>query len=232
MTGRQQLWRLVAAHADQPNGEGRSSSRSRPGRLRAGRWPCGLALVKATTTRNVRTLYVADERLTGSTAVQRIPHWAVEQAQESLEFAAVACGGVELEGKSASIKSSSECIQSSNAISFSSCFVLCFERSICISLTGSRRQLSIRKNERKGDNDEPHPPLLLERELAVGEVDVVIGRKQSNQANNTACRQVKTPASSRALPSNPSRHQGSGASTSRESPSTLSSPPQFRQPPA
>jgi hypothetical protein len=28
--------------------------------------------------------------------------------------------------------------------------------------------------------------LLLERELAVGEVDVVIGRKQSNQANNTA----------------------------------------------
>jgi hypothetical protein len=28
--------------------------------------------------------------------------------------------------------------------------------------------------------------LLLERELAVGEVDVDIGRKQSNQANNTA----------------------------------------------
>jgi hypothetical protein len=46
--------------------------------------------------------------------------------------------------------------------------------------------LSIRKNERKGDNDEPDPPLLWERELAVGEVDVVIGRKQSNQTNNTA----------------------------------------------
>jgi hypothetical protein len=28
--------------------------------------------------------------------------------------------------------------------------------------------------------------LLLKRELAVGEGDVVIGRKQSNQANNTA----------------------------------------------
>ena len=123
--------------------------------------------------------------------------WAVEQAQQSLEFAAVACGGVELEGKSASIKSSSECIQSSNAISFSSCILRCFESSICISTTGSRRQLSIApkwravlhdadKNERKGDNDEPHPPLLLERELAVGEVDVVIGRKQSNQANDIA----------------------------------------------
>ena len=118
---------------------------------------------------------------------------AVEQAQQSLEFAAIACGGVELEGKSASIKSSSECIQSSNAISLSSCFVLCSERSISlsscfsrISLSGSRRQLSIRKNERKGDNDEPDHPLLLERELAVGEGDVVIGRKQSNQANNNA----------------------------------------------
>ena len=82
-----------------------------------------------------------------------------------------------MEGKSASIKWISECIQSSNAISFSSCILRC-------SAAGSRRQLSIRKNERKGDNDEPHPQLLLERELAVGEVDVVIGRKQSNQANN------------------------------------------------
>jgi hypothetical protein len=105
--------------------------------------------------------------------------WAVEQTQQSLECAAIDGGGVELEGKSASIKSSSECIQSSNAISFSSCILRC-------SAAGSRRQLSIRKNERKGDNDEPHPPLLLERELAVGEVDVVIGRKQSNQANNAA----------------------------------------------
>lgn len=121
-----------------------------------------------------------------STAKQLGHLRAVEQVQQSLQGAPIACGGVELKGKSASIKSSSECIQSSNAISFSSCFVLCFERSICISLTGSRRQLSIRKNERKGDSDEPDAPLLLERELAVGEVDVVIGRKQSNQANNTA----------------------------------------------
>ena len=121
-----------------------------------------------------------------STAKQLGHRWAVEQTQQSLEGAAIDGGGVELEGKSASIKSISECIHSSNASSFSSCFVLCSERSICISLAGSRRQLSIRKNERKGGSDEPHPPLLLERELAVGEVDVVIGRKQSNQANNTA----------------------------------------------
>jgi hypothetical protein len=113
-----------------------------------------------------------------SSTAKNLSHlWAVEQAQQPLEFAAVACGGVELEGKSASIKSSSECIQSSNASSFSSCILRC-------SAAGSRRQLSIRKNERKGDNDEPDPPLLLERELSVGEVDVVIGRKQRNQANN------------------------------------------------
>ena len=115
-----------------------------------------------------------------STAKEFSHLWAVEQVQQSLQGAPV----VRLVGKSASIKSSSECIHLSNASSLSSCFVLCSERSICISTTGSRRQLSIRKNERKGDNDEPDTPLLLDRELAVGEGDVVIRRKQSNQANN------------------------------------------------
>ncbi len=138
--------------------------------------------------------------MSASAAVQPSQFWAVEEAQQSLEFATVVGGGVELEDKSASIKSISECIQLSNALSllscsisfsictlsFFSCFVLSFERSICISLAGSRRQLSIDKNERKRDSDEPDAPLLLERELAVGEGDVVIGRKQSNQANNTA----------------------------------------------
>jgi hypothetical protein len=111
---------------------------------------------------------------------------AIEQAQQSLEFAAVACGGVELEGNPALIESISESIQSSNAISFSSCSVSlssCFSR---ISRAGSRRQLSIDKNERNRDNDEPDTPLLLDRELAVGEGDVVIGREQSNQANDTS----------------------------------------------
>jgi hypothetical protein len=112
-------------------------------------------------------------------AVELSQFRAVEQTQQSLEFAAIVGGAVELEGKSASIKSISECIQSSNAISFSICILRC-------SAAGSRRQLSIRKNERKGERDEPDAPLLLKRELAVGEGDVVIGRKQSNQANNTA----------------------------------------------
>ena len=135
-----------------------------------------------------------------STAQQLSHLRAVEQAQQSLECAAVACGGVELEGKSASIKSSSECIQLSNAlslssrsvsffscsISLSSCFVLCSERAICISTTGSRRQLSIDKKDRKRDSDEPDAPLLGETESLSWEVDVVIGRKESDQANNTA----------------------------------------------
>jgi len=46
--------------------------------------------------------------------------------------------------------------------------------------------LSIDNNERKGDSDEPDAPLLLKRELEVGEGDVVIGRKKRDQANNTA----------------------------------------------
>ena len=158
-----------------------------------------------------------------STAVKLSQLWAVEQVQQSLEFAAVVGGGVELEGKSASIKSSSECIHSSNTLSLFSCSISlssCFSR---ISLAGSRRQLSIDKNERKGESDEPDAPLLLERELAVGEGEVVIGRKQSNQANNAA-----DDGSSRALPSNPRRHQDGEASISRKSSFTLSSPPRLR----
>ena len=121
-----------------------------------------------------------------STAKQFSHLRTIEQAQQALEFAAVAGGGVELEGKSASIKSISECIHFSNASSLSSCFVLCSERAICISTTGSRRQLSIRKNERKGESDEPDTPLLGERENSAWEGDVVIGRKESDQANDTA----------------------------------------------
>ena len=103
-----------------------------------------------------------------STAVKLCQLRAVEQAQHSLEFAAIVGGGVELEGKSASIKSSSECIQSSNVISLSSCFESFSSSFSRISLAGSRRQLSIRKNERKGESDEPDAPLLGQGELAVG----------------------------------------------------------------
>ena len=101
---------------------------------------------------------------------------AGEQLQEALELAPM--GEVQL-GKSASIKSISECIQFSNARSFSSRILRC-------SAAGSRRQLSIRKKERKGDSDEPYAPLLLERDLSLGEGDVVIGRKQRDQANDSA----------------------------------------------
>ena len=48
---------------------------------------------------------------------------AAEQAQQLLEFAPVVWGGVELEGNPALIKSISECIQSSNALSFCSCSI-------------------------------------------------------------------------------------------------------------
>ena len=123
----------------------------------------------------------------GQRLAKKLSHLrAVEQAQQSLEFTAVACGGVELEGKSALIKTISESIQPSNALSLFSCSVSllsCFSR---ISLTGSRRQLSIDKNERKRDSDEPDAPLLGETESLSWEVDVVIGRKESDQANDTA----------------------------------------------
>ena len=117
----------------------------------------------------------------------------IQQVQQSLESAAIVGGGVELEGKSASIKSSSECIQSSNAISFSICFLSFFSCSISflscssrISLTGSRRQLSIDKNERKRDSDEPDAPLLGQVDRSTGEVDVVIRGEECDQANNAA----------------------------------------------
>jgi hypothetical protein len=46
--------------------------------------------------------------------------------------------------------------------------------------------LSIDKKERKGGSDEPDAPLLLEKELAVGEGDVVIGGEKSDQTNSAA----------------------------------------------
>jgi hypothetical protein len=115
----------------------------------------------------------------------------VEQVQQSLELASVVGTGVELEGKPASIKSSSDSIQASTALSFLSCavsFSSCFPRlrdaSILISTPGSRRQLSIDKNERKRDSDEPDAPLLGEDDPAVGEVDVVIGGEKGNEAHH------------------------------------------------
>jgi hypothetical protein len=86
-------------------------------------------------------------------AIQLSQLLAVEQVQHSLEYAALVLS----DGKSASIKSISECIQ-----------------------------VRITKNKRHFESDEPDAPLLLERELTVEEVDVVIGGKQSDQANDSA----------------------------------------------
>ena len=104
---------------------------------------------------------------------------AAEQLQKALELASIGGGGVEVEGKSASIKSISDSIQSSMACCFSS-------TASALSVSGLRRQLSIRNNERKGESDEPDAPLLLEGEDVAGEVDVVIGRKEGHQANHDA----------------------------------------------
>ena len=104
---------------------------------------------------------------------------AGEQLQEALELASMGGGGVEVEGKSASIKSISDSIQSSMACCFSS-------QISRRSASGSRRQLSIDKNERKRERDEPDAALLLEGEDVAGEVDVVIGGEEGHQANHEA----------------------------------------------
>jgi hypothetical protein len=93
-----------------------------------------------------------------SSIMKLCPPWAVEQTKQSLEFAA----NVPSEGKPGSSKSRSGCILSSNAISLSS-YILRY------SAAGSRRQLSIRKNERKGNSYLPYAPLLLEKEPAARE---------------------------------------------------------------
>ena len=74
----------------------------------------------------MKVLFTAAAGGCGMTStLEQLSHpWAVEQGQQLLEFAAIVRGGVELEGKLASIKSSSECMQS-----------------------------SIRKNERKGESN-------------------------------------------------------------------------------
>lgn len=142
-----------------------------------------------------------------SSAIKLSYPWGVEKAQQSLEVAGV----VRSEGKSASIKSSFQCILSSNASPFSRCFVLCFEHSSYISTKELRRQLSIRNNERKGESNEPQAPLPLEREPAVGEDYMVIGRK-IEQSDQQRCRWR--------LPAGLLQHQGggSGDETSHHSP--------------
>ena len=125
-----------------------------------------------------------------------------EQLQEALKFASMGGGGVEVEGKSASIKSISDSTQSSMACCLSSSSI-CLSSSLSrLSLSGSRRQLRVApkwravlhesiKNERKGESDEPDAPLLLEGEDVAGEVDVVIGGEERNEGNHKASASFK-----------------------------------------
>jgi len=122
-------------------------------------------------------------------ATQQYRHlWAAEQGQAALESMSMIGGVVELVGKSASSKSISDSIQSSEACYFSSFFSH-------ISLSGPRRQLSVApkwravlgssvKNERKRESDEQGAPLLWEGNDTPKEGDVGIGRKGRNQGNH------------------------------------------------
>jgi hypothetical protein len=88
--------------------------------------------------------------------------------------------GFELDKCSRSKRASLDSIAASRAFSLLSCFIRC-------STPGSRRQLSVDKNERHRGNDEPDAPLLRELEGgAGGEGDVVIGGEQSDQGDHEA----------------------------------------------
>jgi len=64
------------------------------------------------------------------------------------------------------------------------------DSAILLSTSGSRRQLSIDKNNRQRGNDAPDAPLLLKLDSGWAEVDVVIGGIQSNQANHQATQEL------------------------------------------
>ena len=55
-----------------------------------------------------------------------------------------------------------------------------------LSTSGSRRQLSIDKNERQRGSDPDDAPLLLDGEGGCGEGDVVIGAEEGDQADQQA----------------------------------------------
>ena len=115
------------------------------------------------------------------------------QREQGLESLAVGGIGVELmpSGKQSASMRESSCLplafcSVSRSVSLSICFVRLSIKASFLSCSGSRRQLSIRKNERQRGSDEPHAPLLLELDGAAGEGDVVIGGKQGDQGDHGA----------------------------------------------
>ena len=118
---------------------------------------------------------------------------AADQGEEGPQSGSVGGGGVELDsgGKH------SRCMEAFKAfhlaLSALSCAFSALSCAISISISLVRcsisrtgRQLSIDKNCRHRGNDEGDAPLLLEREAAAGDGDVVIGGEQGDQAEEQA----------------------------------------------
>ena len=72
------------------------------------------------------------------------------------------------------------------SVSLSICSISLLKASMRVSKSGSRRQLSIDNHCRHRGSDENDAPLLLERDAAAGEGDVVIGGEQGNQPDDQA----------------------------------------------
>jgi hypothetical protein len=96
---------------------------------------------------------------------------AAELDQGLLKLGSLGCGGVEAVGELGaacfSLSSSASKLRSfssSNAISFFSCCERFSDSAILLSTSGSRRQLSVDKNNRQRGNDAPDAPLLIEGE--------------------------------------------------------------------
>jgi hypothetical protein len=118
---------------------------------------------------------------------------AVELDQGLLKLGSLGATCFSLNSSASKLRSFS----SSNAISFSSCFVRFSDSSarildsaILLSTSGSRRQLSIDNHNRKRGNDAPDAPLLVEGEPMGAEGDVVIRGIQGNQANHQAAQEL------------------------------------------
>ena len=116
-----------------------------------------------------------------------------DQGEEGPQSGSVGGGGVELDsgGKHSRCMEAFKAFHlalsaSSCAISISVCFVRCSISLVCRSISRTGRQFSIDKNCRHRGNDEQDSPLLLEREVAASDVDVVIGGEQGDQAKSKA----------------------------------------------
>ena len=116
-----------------------------------------------------------------------------DQGEEGPQSGSVGGGGVELDsgGKHSRCMEAFKAFHlalsaSSCAISISVCFVRCSISLVCRSISRTGRQFSIDKNCRHRGNDEQDSPLLLEREVAASDVDVVIGGEQGDQAEEQA----------------------------------------------